>query len=131
MFTLEEATKQDRTALNARNWRSRAFNRDVTEILDLNNKVLVKVWRIGDVPASMIADAIIEAMIEKQSREGEAPPTRAAATGQGSSGVNATANAIAYAKEVGVELSEVKGRGKDGRISKEDVVLFLEKGGDS
>lgn len=40
--------------------------------------------------------------------------------------VNATAGAISFAKEQGIDLSEVEGSGENGRISKADVESYVQ-----
>ena len=134
MLTLEKPPNQpDGTSLDARNWRSRQLNRDVTEILDHKHQLLAKIWRIGDVSATALADGIIDAVIERQSRAyesggGSEPTAESTQQSAHAAEINATPNAISFAKEVGVDLRDVVGSGKDGRINKEDVVQHLEGG---
>jgi len=51
----------------------------------------------------------------------EQPTDEARTTAEAEPEINATDGAVEYAKEVGVDLSDVKGSGVGGRITKGDV----------
>lgn len=127
-------TQSRRHSLDARTWQSRKFNRDVAEILAADNTVLAKVWRVGDVSAMEIADVLIEAMIERQAREREEPgrpltsqaPAANANANARPAGVKATPGAVTFAVEQGVDLRLVPATGAEGRVTKTDVINYLE-----
>jgi pyruvate dehydrogenase E2 component (dihydrolipoamide acetyltransferase) len=84
----------------------------------------------GAPPETKAADPVASAVqAEEQSAEAPAaPPAPPASGGNGGGPVYASPAVRRIARELGVDLHRVTGSGRKGRITKEDVQAFVEKG---